>query len=80
MPADGETYALGKDEVDLEPMVRETVLLNLPVAPLCSETCEGPDPDRFPTSVVIDEPLEEEPPEPAVDPRWAGLAQLTFDE
>ena len=29
------------DEVDLTPLVRETVLLNLPTTPLCSEGCRG---------------------------------------
>jgi len=74
---EGETYLLAENEVDLEPMVRETVLLNLPVAPLCSEDCAGPDPDRFPTTVVV-EPDPDEPP-PA-DPRWAALSEITFNE
>lgn len=76
-PVEGETYPLAENEVDLEPMVRETVLLNLPVAPLCREDCAGPDPDRFPTTVVV-EPDPDEPP-PA-DPRWAALSEITFDE
>ncbi len=76
-PVEGETYLLAENEVDLEPMVRETVLLNLPVAPLCSEDCAGPDPDRFPTTVVV-EPDPDEPP-PA-DPRWAALSEITFNE
>ena len=49
----------------------------LPVAPLCSEDCAGPDPDRFPTTVVV-EPDPDEPP-PA-DPRWAALSEITFNE
>ena len=78
-PVEGETYFLGEDQADLEPMVREVVLLNLPVAPLCREDCAGPDPDRFPTSVVPDpEPVDETAP-PA-DPRWAALSELTFDD
>ena len=76
-PIEGETYPLAENDVDLEPMVRETVLLNLPVAPLCSADCAGPDPSRFPTSVVVDLDPEAEPP---ADPRWAALSELTFDE
>ena len=79
-PVEGETYLLDEDQVDLEPMVRETVLLHLPVAPLCREDCAGPDPDRFPTSVVADETVEGEEPEAPLDPRWAALSELQFDE
>ena len=35
-PIEGETYYLAENDVDLEPMLREVVLLNLPVAPLCA--------------------------------------------
>ena len=77
VPVEGETYALGENEVDLEPMVRESVLLNLPVAPLCSESCSGPDPERFPTTVASD---DAEPAEAKPDPRWAALDELSFDD
>jgi len=73
---EGETYPLAENEVDLEPMVREVVLLNLPVAPLCSLDCAGPDPHRFPTTVVADPDPEESRP---TDPRWAALSEITFD-
>ena len=76
-PIEGETYLLDENEVDLEPMVRETVLLNMPVAPLCHEDCAGPDPERFPTTVACDDDVPDEPP---ADPRWAALSELTFDE
>ncbi|NBI29581.1 YceD family protein [Chengkuizengella marina] len=29
------------DEVDIEPYIRESFLLELPYAPICEETCEG---------------------------------------
>ena len=39
---DGEdTYALDGDDVDLEPLVRDAVLLELPLAPLCRADCQG---------------------------------------
>jgi len=50
-PTDGETYQLDRDVVDLEPMVRDAVLLSLPLAPLCAEDCLGPAPDAFPAAV-----------------------------
>jgi uncharacterized protein len=73
-PVEGETYQLGDGVVDLEPMVRETVLLALPLAPLCTEECAGPDPERFP-AVVADDGAEV-----ARDPRWAALDELRFDD
>jgi uncharacterized protein len=39
---DGEdTYRLANEEVDLEDLVHDAVLLELPVAPLCDEGCRG---------------------------------------
>jgi len=38
-PTEGETYRLGGDRLDLEPMVRDVVLLALPLAPLCANAC-----------------------------------------
>ncbi|MDQ2648516.1 MAG: DUF177 domain-containing protein [Actinomycetota bacterium] len=77
-PVPGETYALEGDELDLEPLVRDTVLLNLPLAPLCRESCQGPAPDAFPAQVGDAGPPEDggEPPR---DPRWAALDQLRLD-
>jgi uncharacterized protein len=67
---DAETYPLGTDRVDLEPMLRDAVLLALPLAPLCDDDCAGPDPDDHPVGT----PEESEP-----DPRWSALGQLKFD-
>jgi uncharacterized protein len=83
-PTEGQTYPIeDEDHLDLEPLVREAVLLSLPLSPLCSETCAGPDPDRFPASVEATAPGEdeepEEPAEPPRDPRWAALDQLRSD-
>jgi len=36
-----ETYPLHGDELDLEPLVRDAVLLELPQAPLCGPDCGG---------------------------------------
>jgi uncharacterized protein len=80
-PVEGETYPLGRDEVDLEPALREALALALPLAPLCDEACAGPDPAAYP---VVEEPDESdevngtELPAPA-DPRWGALDALRFD-
>jgi uncharacterized protein len=76
-PTDGETWPIVDDHLDLEPMIRESVLLALPLAPLCREDCLGPQPDRFPTTGPDDRPDDTEP---TVDPRWAALSDLKLDE
>ena len=38
---DEETYPLTGDQLDLRPMVRDALLLELPIAPLCREDCRG---------------------------------------
>lgn len=73
-PVEGETYPLGRDEIDLEPALREALALALPLAPLCSETCAGPDPEDYP----VTEESDADAPGPA-DPRWAALDALRFD-
>jgi uncharacterized protein len=72
---DDEVSKLEADLVDLEPLLRDAVVLALPFQPLCEDDCPGlctecgarlaDDPDH-----AHDEP---------VDPRWAGLAALTQD-
>jgi uncharacterized protein len=73
-PVEGETYPLVDELIDLEPMVRDAVLLALPLAPLCGDDCRGPRPDDFPVEPVQAEP---EPDGPPRDPRWAALDQLS---
>ncbi len=67
-----ETYPLSGDRVDLEPLVRDAVLLELPQAPLCMEECKGLCPtcgaNRNEGDCTCD-------PAPR-DPRWAALDEL----
>ena len=73
-PIDGETYPIEGDEVDLEPVVRDAALLNLPLAVLCRDDCAGPDPETLPV-IVAGEASEE----PERDPRWAALDALHLE-
>jgi uncharacterized protein len=78
-PVEGETYRLGRDEIDLEPAVREALALALPLAPLCRDDCSGPDPEAHP---VTSAPDPAEPPDGddvRGDPRWAALDAIDFD-
>jgi uncharacterized protein len=80
-PVEGETYAMAEDTVNLEPMVRDAVLLALPLAPLCDEECRGPAPEAFPTGsgAEPEESADGEGAGPLSDPRWAALAELDFE-
>ncbi len=70
-PTDEETYPICNSEVDLSPMVRDCLVLALPLAPLCSQDCAGPAPDSYPvdnTGIAAGERLK--------DSRWAALDAL----
>ena len=51
-PSEGETWPISDYRIDLGPPAREAAILALPLAPLCSEDCAGPEPVRFPTGPV----------------------------
>lgn len=76
---DGETYSVVRDMVDIGSVVRDEIMLVLPLSPLCRTDCDGPDPERF--GSIEPQPESEVPEsETPADPRWAALSQLTFDE
>ena len=66
LPYDGEG-------VDLEEILREQLLLSIPIAPLCREACQGLCPrcghDRNEGPCPC-------PPEPPTDDRWAALKNV----
>jgi uncharacterized protein len=64
---------LEDDLVDLEPLLRDAVVLALPFQPLCEDDCPGLCPECG--ARLADDP--DHTHEAAVDPRWAGLAALT---
>ncbi len=73
---DDETRWLEDDLLDLEPMLRDAVVLALPFQPLCTEDCPGLCAECG--ARLADEP--EHTHEAPIDPRWAGLTQLAQDE
>lgn len=95
-PPDSDIYELwSEDQVDLAPMIRESVLLSLPLGPLCDAACQGPDPERFPATTAdggrtppadADTGADRDPgggvagDQPPTDPRWAALGEVRFDE
>ncbi|MCA0146521.1 DUF177 domain-containing protein [Blastococcus sp. LR1] len=65
-----EVRRIDGDFLDLEPLARDTVVLNLPLAPVCTEDCAG-------LCVDCGERLNDLPADHSheiVDARWAGLA------
>jgi uncharacterized protein len=64
------------DLIDLEPAVRDAVVLTLPVTPLCRPDCPGLCPE---CGVHLDE-LPADHSHEAVDPRWAALRNLSSSE
>jgi len=68
-----EVGRLQGDLLDLEPALRDAVVLALPNHPLCREDCPGLCPE---CGVPWDE-LPAEHSHTQLDPRWAALAQLT---
>jgi uncharacterized protein len=66
-----DEYPLEEDSIDLEPMLRDAVVLSMPFAPLCRPDCLG-----LCERCGGDRNLGECTCEPAVDPRWAPLAGL----
>jgi uncharacterized protein len=68
-PVEGETYPIEGHEIDLEQLARDTVLLELPLAPHCATPCV---PDQSEPESETDAPISSEP----ADPRWAALSEL----
>lgn len=62
----------GNDAIDVEPVLRDAIVLALPLTPLCRPDCEG-------LCVECGEPLADLPADhhhDRLDPRFAGLAAL----
>lgn len=71
---DDEMSRLDGDLLDLEPVLRDAVVLALPLTPVCREDCRG-------LCVDCGQPLDQLPPEHShdrADPRWAALTELSL--
>ena len=56
--------------MDLEPLIRDAVVLSLPFQPVCRPDCPGLDPETG--ERLADVP--DRKPNETVDPRWSALA------
>jgi uncharacterized protein len=74
-PDDDEASRLEADLIDLEPLLRDTVVLDLPFTPLCRPDCAG-------LCLDCGANLNMDPDhrhDDHVDPRWAALTGWTTD-
>ena len=69
---DPDAFELVGDQLDLRPMVRELVLLDLPEAPVCRDDCAG----LCPTCGVDRNEVSCGCTTTATDPRWDALGAL----
>jgi len=65
-------YEVRDDALDLEPVVRDAVVLSLPFKPVCRDDCPGLCPQCG--ARLLDDPGHEH--EKPTDPRWDALAGL----
>ena len=71
-----ELRQMDGDEIDLEGPIRDAIILNLPINPLCSPDCLGLCPDCGEKW----ESLPEDHAHEVIDARWAGLAGLNLPD
>ena len=66
-----EQYAVEDDSIDLEPALRDAVILQLPFQPVCRDTCQG-------LCADCGARLEDDPGHhhEVLDPRWSDLQGL----
>jgi DUF177 domain-containing protein len=67
-----EVSHLVDDLLDVEPVVRDAVVLALPLSPLCRQECPGLCPD---CGVGLDDLPADHSHPASIDPRWAALAE-----
>lgn len=71
-PAGADEEQFEGKRIDLVPVLREQLLLSLPAAPLCKETCKGLCAVCGQDKNTVDCGHEDHPP----DPRWSALKNL----
>jgi uncharacterized metal-binding protein YceD (DUF177 family) len=73
---DDEIGRLVDDYIDLEPLLRDAVVLALPLAPVCRDDCPGLCPDCGARLADVEPDHGHE----QVDPRWAALRAISTAE
>ncbi len=85
-PIEDETYPLRHEEIDLEQPIRDLVVPELPLVPLCDDACLGLCPTCGANRNPVPPGETPEPPGPchcgseSRDPRWDALRTLVIDD
>ncbi len=69
---DDDVSTLQDDLLDLEPVLRDAVVLALPFQPLCEDDCPGLCPECGARLIEDPDHAHEAP----IDPRWAALTEI----
>lgn len=75
-PTEADEYEVHGDHVDLEPPLRDAVVLALPFQPVCRPDCPGLDPE----SGELRETEAAVAPNVEIDSRWAALAGFEAED
>jgi uncharacterized protein len=70
-----DDFVVENEQIDLDQVIRDAVVLSLPLQPVCQQDCEG-------LCVTCGAKLSDDPQhahEAAIDPRWRWLQQLKED-
>jgi uncharacterized protein len=70
-----DDFVVENEQIDLDQVIRDAVVLSLPLQPVCQQDCEG-------LCITCGAKLSDDPQhahEAAIDPRWIGLQQLKED-
>ncbi len=70
-----DDFVVENEQIDLDQVIRDAVVLSLPLQPVCQQDCEG-------LCITCGAKLSDDPQhahEAALDPRWIGLQQLKED-
>jgi uncharacterized protein len=72
-PLDEDTYPIQGHEIDLEQLVRDALVLELPLAPACEDAQCAP---AAVPGVLVGAADSDPPGAEPIDPRWAALSEL----
>lgn len=74
---EADVYELVDECADLEPVIRDAVVMALPFRPLCQEDCRGLCSE---CGVRLSDPGNEDHHHDVIDPRWKALQGLAADD
>jgi len=75
-PTEADEYRVHGDHVNLEPPLRDAIVLALPFQPVCRPDCPGLNPETG----ELRSAEEVADADQVIDPRWAALAEFQADK